>query len=122
MAQMEYVNRSILGERSNLVRGDTTIKELSFWDFHEENPQVYKYFRKFAFQMIGLGHERLSSELLLNRVRWETMIQTTDEEFKINNNWRPYYSRLFMKEYNRLGFFETRTLVGEEYDYNELAE
>jgi hypothetical protein len=40
------------------------------------------------------------------------MIETADEDFKINNNHRAYYARLWMREHPQYdGFFRTRRVV-----------
>ena len=67
-----------------------------FIDFHLDNPKVWELYLQFASDMVHHGHKKLSSEMLINRVRWETMVNTTDKQFKINNNHKPYYARLLL--------------------------
>ena len=38
--------------------------------FHVKNPEVYELFKRFAFEAINKGHLRLSSEMIINRIRW----------------------------------------------------
>jgi hypothetical protein len=105
-----------LGEPSTLIDGDTIQRELKFWHFHLNNKGIYRYFCAFAAEMEARGHLRLSSELLLNRVRWETIIQTSDPDYKICNNWRPYYSRMYLIESHKKHFFKTKAILGEWVD------
>ena len=89
--------------------------KLKWWAWHKDNPHVYELFERFTMQAINRGHNRLSAWLIVNRIRWETIIETTGEDFKISNNYIAYYSRLFMAmnpEY--AGFFRTKALKYEE--------
>ena len=84
-------------------------------DWHAENPQVYELFKRFTFEAIGRGHNRLSAWLIVNRIRWETTVETLGGDFKISNNFIAYYARLFMEEHPEYrGFFRTKAMKGEE--------
>lgn len=102
--------------------------EAKWLAFHGDNPHVYRLFKRFASQAINAGHAKLSSFMILNRIRWETMTGTegagvTDarswspdrgEPLKINNNHAPYYARLWLEEHPGYeGFFATRTTLRE---------
>ena len=88
--------------------------EIEFWIFHFTNPHVYKLFCHFTRQAITRGYKRFSVSMVIERVRWETMVVTTDPDFKINNNHRAYYARLWMHDNPEYGeFFETRVVRGE---------
>jgi hypothetical protein len=41
----------------------------------------------------------LSAWLIVNRIRWETTVETSSGDFKISNNFIAYYARLFMDEH-----------------------
>ena len=85
-----------------------TAKE-QFDQYDNENPQLYELFKRFAFEAIESGREYFSAEAIINRVRWETML-TGNDEYKINNNYKPFYSRKFMNEFPQYNnFFRTRT-------------
>lgn len=78
--------------------------------YDEENPQIYEFFKKYSLTAIQRGHKNLSAEFIFNVIRWETPIKANGEDFKINNNAKPFYSRLFMQEYPQYeGFFRKRT-------------
>jgi len=85
------------------------IKDLSkYEEYDRKNPQIYEMFRRFTLEAVRLGRKRFSAEAVINRIRWETMVRG-DDEFKINNNIKPYYSRKFMNEFPECeGFFQLR--------------
>ena len=61
-----------------------------------------------AYASIGTG-----DLFTIERIRWETAIQTSDPHLKINNNHRAYYARLWMKRNpEHKGFFRTRVVAG----------
>tara|TARA_R110000737_G_C14524521_1_gene476009 strand:+ start:101 stop:406 length:306 start_codon:yes stop_codon:yes gene_type:complete len=76
-----------------------TIKD-SFDQFHITNPQVYSIFEAKAFAAIKMGKTKMSSKLILNVIRWEAFIQTTDvnSTYKINDAYTSHYARLFAEE------------------------
>ena len=89
-------------------------KEQKFRIFHEENPEVYELFKRFTYQAIHKGHTRLSAEMIINRIRWETKIVTTDKDYKINNDYKPFYSRLFIIQHKGYeDFFQLRQSVAD---------
>jgi hypothetical protein len=84
-------------------------------EWHRDNPHVYELFKAFTFQAIDRGHKRLSAWLIVNRIRWETTVETNGGDFKISNNFIAYYARLFMDEHPEYrGFFRTKPLKGGE--------
>jgi hypothetical protein len=92
----------------------TTSTRQRWLEWHQANPHVYELFKAFTFQAIDRGHERLSAWLVVNRIRWETAVETNGEDFKISNNFIAYYARLFMEEHPRYrGFFRTKPLKEE---------
>lgn len=85
------------------------IEHLSkYEEYDRKNPEIYQLFKRFTLEAVQMGRQRFSAEAVINRIRWETMVRG-DDEFKINNNIKPYYSRKFMNEYPELeGFFQLR--------------
>jgi hypothetical protein len=80
-----------------------------FLQYHEANPQIYQFIRRYALRAIERKHTTLSIEFLTCIIRWETSIGAGDDEFKINNNFRPFYARMFMREFPAYkDFFRTR--------------
>ena len=93
-----------------------TIKE-AFDQFHEENPQVYDWFKKYAFHLIDKkGKEKISSKLIINRIRWEIYMTTTTEgNYRINDAFTAHYSRLFVEDYPEYeNMFEFRRLRSDQ--------
>jgi hypothetical protein len=79
--------------------------------WHSENPKFFEYFEDFTFEAINKGHDRLSGWLIANRVRWETMIVTKGNDYKIKNDYIALFSRLFMvRNPEYVGFFRTKRM------------
>lgn len=94
--------------------------ESNFKKFHTDNPEIYKLFKEFTFTAISRGHKKLSSEMIINRIRWETNIMTNDKDYKINNNYKPFYSRMFMSDHPEYKeFFYKRTSKADMETYND---
>jgi hypothetical protein len=87
--------------------------KLEFEIYDRNNPAVWDLFLRFTGQAIAAGHRRLSVSLVVERIRWETMVGTqSDDGLKINNNHRAYYARKFHATYPEYdGFFRTRAVV-----------
>tara|TARA_Y100001949_G_scaffold57167_1_gene48050 strand:+ start:9185 stop:9472 length:288 start_codon:yes stop_codon:yes gene_type:complete len=84
-----------------------------FKRFHLENPQVFNRLARLAFDLQDKGHKRGSIEMLFNVLRWETMMAIHDpgSQYKLNNNYKPFYARMLMDVFPALdGFFEIRGL------------
>lgn len=83
--------------------------EAAFWQFHQDNPDVYAELAALAKQLKARGHEHYGIGALFEVVRFHRHIETTDTEFKLNNNHRALYARLLMLlEPDLEGFFSTR--------------
>ena len=94
------------GTQTGLFDEDSGTK---FFKFHESNPFVYQIFCKRTIQMIQAGRRHYSARAIIEVVRWDIDVQTSAEEFKINNNHIPFYARMFMTAYpEHDGFFRTR--------------
>ena len=65
-------------------------------EFHRANPAVFDIFLEFSRRARARGVKRLGARLIGERIRWHIAVETTDHEFKLNNNHLPYYSRLAM--------------------------
>lgn len=93
-----------------------------FREYDMANPQIYELFKRFSLEAIKAGRRKLSASLITERIRWEVFVVVdTDDEFKINNNWRSFYARKFMNEFPEYdGVFATRSSVADEV-YKEAA-
>jgi len=86
-----------------------------FRAFDRDHPEVYAMFRRFAFEVHRAGHSRFSARAIVHRIRWETAMKPTDEQFKINNNWTPYLARKLAAENTMFAdFFEFRHAKADE--------
>ena len=80
-----------------------------FEAFHRENPQVFTALRALALRMVDAGVRQYGIAGLFEVLRYEHLIQTQGDGFKLNNSFRAFYARLLMEREPRLrGFFETR--------------
>ena len=79
-------------------------------NYHAKHPEVWDYFVQFTFEKIKQGYKHYSAMGVWQRLRWELSVGADGvSEFKINNNYVPYYARRFMKKYpEHDGFFRTR--------------
>ena len=74
--------------------------------FHGKNLSVWRLFRSFALEAHRAGRTQLSARLIGERIRWFCTIETTDQEFKVNDHHWPYYARLLAGTEQRFqGFF-----------------
>lgn len=70
--------------------------EGKFAHFHRLNPHVYSRLRQLALDLKGRGRNKYGIAGLFEVLRWEHAMTTTDDDFKLNNNYRAYYARLLM--------------------------
>lgn len=81
-----------------------------FARFDRDNTRVYELLARFARQWIEqTGGKRIGIGALFERLRWEVVLTTSDPDFKLNNNYRPFYARKLMaQEPDLAGLFEVR--------------
>ena len=91
---------------------ETRLDEMQgeFDTYHEANPWVYEAFKRLTFQLIDAGRKNFSASAVVERIRWGVSIgDYGPDDFKINNNYRAFYARLFHMEHPQHdGFFRTR--------------
>lgn len=91
-----------------------TIRE-GFNEFNKDNPHIYKQFEVQALRAINKGREKISAKLIINYIRWNEFLKTTDLNFKINDAYQSYYARYFVKmNPNHKDVFNFRKLRNEE--------
>lgn len=69
-----------------------------FDNFHKKNPKVYDMFLRYAFEILK-KEKKISSKLIINRIRWEVYMETDGEPYRINDAFTAHYARLFIKDY-----------------------
>ena len=84
----------------------------AFREFHAANPEVWILFQEFTFKSIRAGRDHYSCNAIFERIRWHVDIDTRGDAAKLNNNYRPYYARMFTaKNPEYADFFRNRRLV-----------
>lgn len=83
----------------------------NFRRFHQDNPQVYKWFKHYAVILWNRGYRRYSSDGILHIIRYRVAIRKDPrEQFKINNNYSALYARMLINDDVRFNdFFELRS-------------
>jgi hypothetical protein len=110
--QPETFAQPVLFELAPLVEPDyehsSTLAE-RFAAFHEANPAVYDALRVLALRLRLLGVQKWSINGAFEVLRWQYVLQTRGDLYKLNNDFRAGYSRLLMEREPALaGFFEVR--------------
>lgn len=83
--------------------------ETRFQQYHAANPHIYTAFKRFALELVGAGRTRIGARMIVERLRWESMIRSNTGEYKLNDHYTPFYVRLFVKEFpQHEGLFKTR--------------
>lgn len=81
-------------------------------EYHAANPRVYDLFESFTIELVCAGRRHYSAKAIFERIRWHYDVETTGDEFKLNNNYPAYYARWFMDRHpEHEGFFHTRRLA-----------
>jgi len=92
-----------------------TIRE-AFSEFHRENPKLYVEFERQAFRAINAGRKKISAKMIINYIRWNVFVETTDKNFAVNDAFTPLYGRLFMAlNPDHADKLECRKLRNEEF-------
>ena len=83
--------------------------QIAFNKYDTENPHVFNLFEKFSFELINAGRKHYSASGVIQRIRWDTAVQTTsDDGLKIANAHAAFYARKFMDKYPQYkGFYRT---------------
>jgi len=82
-----------------------------FAAFHRDNPRVYVELVRLAKHARRQGRARIGIGMLWEVMRWHFFLETTDDDFKLNNDFRSRYARLMMNDEPELaGCFEVREL------------
>lgn len=95
--------------------------QASFNEFHRLNPEIYEEYKILALKAIKAGHKRISSNMIINVIRWEFFISTKPtlfdkpgkhSKYKINNDYSSRYARLFAHDFpQHADKLEMRTLL-----------
>ena len=91
-----------------------------FAEFHTENPEVWRLFQDFTKQVVCSGHRKYAVASIVERIRWHTTVDTSGVDFKINNNFRAYYARLFRLKHPELDLFRNRVSAADDPEEEEI--
>ena len=82
---------------------------VGFFRWLERNPQLFLEFQDKALQVRSMGRDRFAARIIVEGIRWHTLLADKDATFKVNNNWIPGMARLCMALNPALvGMFELR--------------
>jgi hypothetical protein len=82
---------------------------LRFLDYHAKHPHVFIVFERFALEAIAAGRKKIGAGMIYERMRWYFSIETGREKYKLNNNYRADYARMFAAKHpEHRKIFETR--------------
>ena len=82
-----------------------------FTQYHNENPEIWKLFKKVTFEAIDKGFKSYGSKGIFEIIRWQKAGRIKEDGFKINNNYTADYARKFMIQFpSYKGFFRTRQI------------
>lgn len=62
------------------------------------NPNIVGLFFRFADQAWDSGRRTLGAKLIVERIRWETMVESQGDDFKVNNNYTAYLARMYVRQ------------------------
>ena len=97
-----------------LAAGYEIAKVVKFIDAHAASPEVWQTFERITLGLIEAGKKAGAIDVL-GRARWETHIEG-GKDWKVNNNYAPYYARIFAAKYPEYrDFFEFRKVRGYHY-------
>lgn len=83
------------------LRNPQTAIEQDFAEFHEENPQVLAELEERATRLLNRGVSRIGIALLFEAMRY-SRLETTGQDYKLNNNFRALYARLMVHRHPEL--------------------
>jgi hypothetical protein len=108
---MSDATLSLFDEPGWLTNPSTRL-EREFAVFHASNPHVYEEFERRALELHRAGQRRIGVKAIAERLRYDVMLRTLGDEYKINNNRVAFYSRLLIHRNPELAdAIETRKRV-----------
>lgn len=100
-----------MGKQVTIFDSMNEIKTSKFKEYHNKHPKVYETFKKLTFHAKKIGHNHFSARGIFQVMRYKLGGNVKDDGYKFNNNYTPYYVRLFEYEHPEFeGFFEKRTV------------
>lgn len=82
-----------------------------FWLFHEHNPQVFKRLVIMCNQAKAMGRKKAGIGMFWEVLRWESYLDISSDDFKLNNSYRSRYARILEQEHPEfIGLFNKRRI------------
>ena len=78
-------------------------------EFQEANPHVYEELLRICRFVRGRGVQRWGIAACFERLRWIGQFETAGDLYRLNNNYRAWYSRRLNLEPGLVGLFEVRS-------------
>jgi hypothetical protein len=92
-----------------------------FIQYHKENPMIYHMFKKYTIEAIQSGYKHFGSQMIIEKIRWETGVVAKNDKFKIGNDYASFYSRMFMLEYPHYkDYFRIRCSYADELNLSDF--
>lgn len=111
---MSHQLRLVDGE-ANVV-GRTRLDQVfeSWIAFHRNNLQFWYAFERRTGEMRKV-RDTYSARTIIENARWDETMRTHGEDVKINNNYTPFYARLYLAKYPEAkGFFQLKELTSKK--------
>lgn len=96
---------------------EATEMRQQFDEFIEKHPEMWAEFVRYCRTLkFTRGFKHYSARTIISVMRFHSDVDSRPgDQFKINNNWSPYFARKLIEEDARFaGFFEFRKVKGEE--------
>jgi hypothetical protein len=90
---------------------DPATVAVRFEEFHAQNPHVYRILVSLADQWLAEhpGRPLVGIDVMFGKARWDVMFSTGDADYKLRNDFKPFYARLMLHDEPRLaGMFTLR--------------
>lgn len=68
-----------------------------FQSWASANPKAVALFFRFADEAWEHGRRTIGAKLIVERIRWETAVITSGDDYKINNNYTAYLARMYVQ-------------------------
>lgn len=88
----------------------------AFQAFHKANPQVWERFSVMADKLRAKKYRHYSHDTLISVIRFQFDIKTDGKPFKIPNEMKAFYGRMYVEKNNCPGFFSFNHMRGEPWE------
>ncbi len=93
--------------------------------YHKEHPYVYINFDVLAKKAIARGLEKFSARTIWHKLRWDYSMNAKEyanAPAQLNNNWTPFYARLWTKNNPEYPDFFTMRETKAEKEFDTLIQ